>query len=244
MVAEPMRIDRDPALGAARGSNLVDAVGVHRRPVVHAEPQLRPVCLGMPFADPDVAVEAARGIMADLDGPRLAALATGRDLPAPQVNVTAQRVIRVAADPGQLRQPDAGGREHGDDRAVAALGERPPRAGPLQRCQSSAGEDGNKLLPHRRRPKPRHGVGAVPPRRTTTRRTAAAPGTGCWRRSRCSGPAARPSSAGCPARRPGPGPCAWSRGEDERRRTTGPPRYTCAPSWPTWPQPPGEAGTS
>src|SRR5260221_4950915 len=106
MVADPMRIDRDPALAAAPGDHLVDAVGGHRRPVVHAEPQLRPACLGMPFADPDVAVEAARGIMADLDGPRLAALATGRDLPAPQVNLTAQRVIRVAADHGPVRPPD------------------------------------------------------------------------------------------------------------------------------------------
>src|SRR5258707_13961502 len=72
-----------------------------------------------------IPVETAGGLMADLDDPRLAALATDRDLPAPQVNITAQRVIRVVADPGQLRQPDAARREHGDDRAVAALGERP-----------------------------------------------------------------------------------------------------------------------
>src|SRR5258708_25393940 len=102
MVAEPMRIDRDPALAAAPGNHLVDAVGGHRRPAVHAQPQLRPACPGMPFADPDVAVDAARGIMADLDGPPPAALSPAPDLPAPQVNVTAQPVIRVAAGPRPL----------------------------------------------------------------------------------------------------------------------------------------------
>src|SRR6266536_5948767 len=132
MVTEPVRIDRDPALAAAGGNHLVDAVGGHRRPVIHPEPQLRPVCLGMTVADPDVAVEATGGIMADLDDPRLAALAADRDLAAPQVNVTAQRVVRIVADSGQLRQPDAARGEHGDNRLFAAPGERPALARPLQ----------------------------------------------------------------------------------------------------------------
>src|SRR5258708_30368147 len=82
MVAEPMRTDRDPALAAAPGNHLVNAVGGHRRPVIHSQPQLRPVRLLMPGADPDIPVETAGGIMADPDDPRLAALATDCDLPA------------------------------------------------------------------------------------------------------------------------------------------------------------------
>src|SRR5260221_11140568 len=109
-------------MAAALGNHLVVAVGGHGRPVVHAEPQLRPACLGMPFADPDVAVGAAGGIMADLDGPPPAAPPADRDLPAPQGTLPAQRAIRAAAGPGQLRQPDAGGHGTGDDAAVAARG--------------------------------------------------------------------------------------------------------------------------
>src|SRR5258708_38484154 len=116
-----------------------------------------------------IPVETAGGLMADPDDPRLAALATGHDLPAPQVNVTAQRVIRVVTDPGQLRQPDAGRLEHGDDRAVAALGERPPRAGPLQRRQFSAGEDGNQLLASPRAAAAAPSRRESSPRPTTTR---------------------------------------------------------------------------
>ena len=83
MVTEPMRIHRDAALAAAPDHHLVDPVGRHRRPV-HSEPEFRPVRLGVPRSDPEVAVDAAGGLMADPDDPRLAALAADGDLPLPQ----------------------------------------------------------------------------------------------------------------------------------------------------------------
>jgi hypothetical protein len=49
-----------------------------------------------------------------------------------QVKVAAGGVVRVAADPGQLGEPDAGRGEHRDDRGVAARGERPALAGLVQ----------------------------------------------------------------------------------------------------------------
>src|SRR5260370_444106 len=52
----------------------------HRAPVVHSQPQLRPVRLGMPCPDPDVAVEAEGGLVVDPDDPRLTGLAPDRDL--------------------------------------------------------------------------------------------------------------------------------------------------------------------
>lgn len=81
---------------------------------------------------PQVVVDAAGGLMADLDDPRLAALAADPDLPVLQVNIAAQRVARVIADSGKLGQPDAGRPENRDDRVVPALGERPALAGLLQ----------------------------------------------------------------------------------------------------------------
>ena len=70
--------------------------------LLNPQPQLRPVCLRVPPADPDVAIEAAGGLVTDPDDPRLAALSADRDLAALQVHVTAQRILRVVPDPGQL----------------------------------------------------------------------------------------------------------------------------------------------
>jgi hypothetical protein len=91
---------------------------------VHSHPQLRPVCLGMPGPDQDVADKADGGLVADLDDPRFTALAPDRDLPPPQANITALRILRVVDDPGQLRQTDPRRPEHRDDREIAALGKR------------------------------------------------------------------------------------------------------------------------
>lgn len=60
----------------------------------------------MPCPDRDVAVEAQAGLVADPDDPRLTALAPDRDLPLPQVNITALRILGVIDDPGQLQQTD------------------------------------------------------------------------------------------------------------------------------------------
>ena len=79
--AEPVRIDPDPAPAAPPGDHLVDAVGSHRRSVVH--PQLRSVRLPVSGADPDVAVKTAGSLMAEPDDPRLAALAADGDLALP-----------------------------------------------------------------------------------------------------------------------------------------------------------------
>jgi len=88
------------------------------------------VRLRVPGAGPQVAVEAACRLMADLDGPGRTALAADPDLPGLQVEVAAGGVVRVVADPGQLGQPDAGRGEYGDDRGVAARGERPALSAP------------------------------------------------------------------------------------------------------------------
>jgi len=53
------------------------------------------VRLGVPGAGAQVPVQAAGGLVADADDPVLAALAAHRDLPLPQVEVT-------AAQAGQL----------------------------------------------------------------------------------------------------------------------------------------------
>jgi hypothetical protein len=89
MVPEPVREYLDAALTAAPGDDLVDAAGGHRTPVVYPEPQLRPVRLGVPAADPEVPAEGAGSVVADLDGPGLAALAVDGDLPVPQIKVAA-----------------------------------------------------------------------------------------------------------------------------------------------------------
>jgi hypothetical protein len=83
----------------------------------------------VPGAGAQVAVEAAGRLVADLDDPGLAGLPGDPDLPGLQVQVAAGGVARVVADPGQLGEPDAGRGEHGDDRGVAARGERVTVAG-------------------------------------------------------------------------------------------------------------------
>jgi hypothetical protein len=70
--------------------------------------------------------------MGDLDHPRLAALAADGDLPLPQVHVAGLRVVRVIADPGQLRGADTPRLEHGGDRGVSPLGEAAALAGLLK----------------------------------------------------------------------------------------------------------------
>src|ERR1700683_354764 len=75
MMTDPVRINGHPALAAAAHDHLIDAVRHHRPPVVHSQPLLRPVRLGMPCPDPDVTVEADGGLVADPDNPRLTALA-------------------------------------------------------------------------------------------------------------------------------------------------------------------------
>src|ERR1035441_9952918 len=132
VVPEPVRVHGHPALPAAAGDDLVDPGSGQRPPVARAEPQLRPVRLRVPGPGPQVAVQAAGRLMADLDGPGGAALAADPDLPALQVKVAAGGVAGVVADPGQLREPDAGRGEHRDDRRVAARGERPALAGLVQ----------------------------------------------------------------------------------------------------------------
>ena len=118
-----MRVGVDGGLPAAAGDDLVDPGRGQRPPVVHAEPRLRLPGLGVPGAGAEVAVEAAGGLVAYLDGAGLAALAADPDLPAVQVKVAAGGVAGVVADPGQFGEPDAGRGEHRDDRGVAARGE-------------------------------------------------------------------------------------------------------------------------
>jgi hypothetical protein len=135
MMPEPVRPGIHAALTAAAGDHLVDPVGGHRPAVARPEPELRPVCLGVPGPDPDIAVQGTGGLVPDPDDPRPAALAADGDLALPQVEVAAPGVVWVLADPGQLPGPDpspAGRFEHGDDRGVAALGEAAALAGFLQ----------------------------------------------------------------------------------------------------------------
>jgi hypothetical protein len=77
MMTEPVRKHGHPALAAAAHNHLIDAVRRHRAPVVHSQPQLRPVRLGMPCPDPDIAVKADGGLVADPDDPRLSAPCPG-----------------------------------------------------------------------------------------------------------------------------------------------------------------------
>ena len=102
VVAEAVRVGVDAALPAAAGDDLVDARRGQRPPVIHAQPQLRPLGLRVPGAGPQVAVEAAGRLMADLDGPGGAAFAADTDLAGVQVEVAAGGVAGVVADPGQL----------------------------------------------------------------------------------------------------------------------------------------------
>jgi len=132
-VPEPVRVHLDPALPAAAGDQLVDPGGGQRPPVTGAQRQRRAVHLGVPGAGPEVAVQAAGSLVADLGGPGGAALAGDPDLPGLEVEVIAGGVIGVVPDRGHLGQPDAGRPEHRDDRGVATLREGAAAAGPLQR---------------------------------------------------------------------------------------------------------------
>jgi len=89
VVPEPVRVHLHPALSAAAGDQLVDPGGGQRPPVVDAQRQLRAVRLAVPGAGPQVAVQAAGGLVADLDGPGGTALAGDPDLPGVQVQVSA-----------------------------------------------------------------------------------------------------------------------------------------------------------
>ena len=115
----------------------------------------------MPGAGPQVPVEAAGGLVADLDDAVLAALAADGDLPLPQVDVAAPRVTGVVAEAGQLGQPDAGRLEYRDDGGVAALCEGAARTGLVQPGQLVAGEDRDQLLRDRRGLQPFHRVGQL-----------------------------------------------------------------------------------
>jgi hypothetical protein len=159
MVLEPVRVHVDPALAAAAGDHVVDAAGGQRAAVVHPEPQLRPVRLGVPGADPDVPVDSAGSVVADLDGPGLPAFPADSDLALSQVDVAALRVTGGAVpDACQFRQPDPSGPEHSDDHGVAALLEPPARAGTLEPWQFLAGEDRDRLVGDARGLHPRHRV--------------------------------------------------------------------------------------
>src|SRR5260370_34692577 len=100
----------------------------------------------MPGAGAQVPVQAAGSTVADLDRAGLACLAADGDLPLPQVDITALRVVRVVPDARQLRQPDPGRGEHRDHRGVAALLERPAPAGTLQPGQSPSAKTGTGLF--------------------------------------------------------------------------------------------------
>src|SRR5271154_2212094 len=102
MVLDPVRVHVRAALAAAAGDDLVDAGRSQRPPVIDAEPQLRLPGLCVPGPGPQVAVEAAGRLMADLDGPGLAGLAADPDLPGLKVKVAAGGVAGVVADPGEL----------------------------------------------------------------------------------------------------------------------------------------------
>src|ERR1700693_4104623 len=129
MVLEPVRPGIYPGLPAAAGDHLVDPVRGHRPPLAPPQPQLRPVRLLMPGAGAEIPVQGPGGLVPDPDHPRPAALAADGDLPPPQVDIAAPRVVRVVADPGQLPRADPGRVEHRDDRGGTPLGERAAVAG-------------------------------------------------------------------------------------------------------------------
>ena len=77
VVPEPVRVHGHPGWPAAAGDGLVDAGRGERPPAVRAEPELGPPGLRVPGAGPQVAVEAAGRLVADLDGPGRPALCRG-----------------------------------------------------------------------------------------------------------------------------------------------------------------------
>jgi len=118
-------VHRYAGLLAAAGDHLVDAVGAQRLAVSGPEPQLRPCGQRVAGAGAEVAVHADGGVVAELDDAVLAALAVDGDLPLPQVDVAAVRVVSAVADAGQFRQADARRGEHRDDRGAK---DRPAQA--------------------------------------------------------------------------------------------------------------------
>src|ERR1039457_969451 len=158
VVPEPVRVYPHASLVTAALDHLVDPVAGQRPPAAGPEPQPQAVRLLVPGADREVAVDPAGGFRIDPDRPVPAALAADMNLPAVQVQVAAVRITGVVADPGQLGQPDARPPEPRQDRRVAALRERAAPAGFLQFGKFYAGEERHRLLPHRRRAQPRHGI--------------------------------------------------------------------------------------
>src|SRR5580704_17912650 len=92
VVPEPVRVHGHAGLLAAPLDHLVDPVGGQRPAPASPEPQPPPVRLLVPGADPQVPVQAARGLVIDPDGPVLAALPADADLPPVQVQVAAAGV--------------------------------------------------------------------------------------------------------------------------------------------------------
>ena len=145
MVPEAVRVHLHAALSATAGDHLEDPAGRERPPVTGAEPQFRAVRERVPGAHPQVADQAAGGLVPDLDGPHLGALAADGDFPLPQVNVAAPWVVGVVTDPRQLGQADPARLEDRDDGRVAPLLETAARADTLQPRQFLIGKTGTGL---------------------------------------------------------------------------------------------------
>src|ERR1039457_2744953 len=73
VMPEPVRGDPGAALASPPGDDLAEAACGQRAAVTDAEPELRPVSLHLPGADPYVPVEGTSGVVAELDSPGLAA---------------------------------------------------------------------------------------------------------------------------------------------------------------------------
>ena len=193
---------------------------------------------------PQVPVKAPRGLVADRDDPGLAALAEDPDLPAIQVQVTALRIAWVVADAGQLREPDTGRLEHGQDRGVASVREAAALACPPQGGKFFAGEHRHQRDLHRRgRAAPSPGPGGRL-RWPASAGTGARRGTGCRHTPCCTRPAAALSTAGDRPRPPLPTCAFLSRAGRRQRRTSGPPRCSSGSSAGPCPRRPCAARTS
>ena len=118
-------------------------------------------CLNPPLPPPETSVLFICGRIADRDDPGLAALAEDLDLPPVQVQVTVRWVAGDVPDPGQLREPDAGRLEHGQDRGVTPVREAAALACSPQGGKFSAGEHRYQRGLHRRGTQPFHRVRAV-----------------------------------------------------------------------------------
>jgi hypothetical protein len=159
MVPKPVRVQQHAALLTAPHHDLVDPAAVQRAAGSLPEPQLGPVRQLVPGPGPQVPVQPARGLVAELHRPWPSALPLDPDLAGAEIDIAAVRVVRVAADPGQLGEPDARRQEHRDDRRVAPMCERVAPARSAQSRKFNAGEARHRLARHLRRPQPGHGVG-------------------------------------------------------------------------------------